>query len=236
MAVIAGLTASPGPLAAALASTLQLALLFAVPPVTLALLARSFRAQSKLELAQWQRDGLTGLLTRRAMTEKALTLQADSLGLIMLDIDHFKRINDQHLHAGGDRVLVHAARELETHLRLSDCVSRHGGEEFCVLLPGASLARTAELAERLVTQARSQRVRMPDGAEESYTLSAGIAHCAKLPLSEAMWAQLLQDADAALYAAKRGGRDRVGLYSPSPVLTRASTCRPPNSEPQKSMA
>lgn len=173
-------------------------------------LARGMEAQKQLELAQWRRDGLTGVLTRKAFMEQALTLpRSDGGGLILLDIDHFKRVNDQHLHTGGDRVLAHVARRLAALVRITDILGRHGGEEFCMLLPGQRDAAALELAERLVADARGQRVRMPYGGEQGYTLSAGVASCSRWPDTVAGWEELMHRADAALYAAKRAGRDRA---------------------------
>ncbi|MBH9577045.1 GGDEF domain-containing protein [Inhella proteolytica] len=196
------------------------------PALTFALVDRALRADTQRQVAQWQRDGLTGLLTRRALMERAGTLRrsADGSGIavILLDLDHFKCINDRHLHSGGDRVLVHAARQLQAGLRLTDLVARIGGEEFCILLPGASSAQALELAERLTTEARAQRVRMADGSEQRYTFSAGCAESAAMPDDDAAWAGLLERADRALYAAKRSGRDRVVPWSTELACTQAS--------------
>lgn len=173
-------------------------------------LARGMEAQKQLELAQWRRDGLTGVLTRKAFMEQAATLpRSGGGGLILLDIDHFKRVNDQHLHTGGDRVLAHVARRLAAQVRITDILGRHGGEEFCMLLPGQSAIAALELAERLVADARGQKVRMPCGGEQGYTLSAGVASCSRWPDTAAGWEELMHRADAALYAAKRSGRDRA---------------------------
>lgn len=173
-------------------------------------LSRGMEAQKQLELAQWQRDGLTGLLTRKAFMEQAMTLRKHGGGgLILLDIDHFKRVNDEHLHAGGDRILAHVARRLAAQVRITDILGRHGGEEFCLLLPDKGGTAALELAERLVADARDQRVRMPGGGEQGYTLSAGVASCSLWPDTAVGWEQLMHRADAALYAAKRTGRDRA---------------------------
>jgi diguanylate cyclase (GGDEF)-like protein len=161
-----------------------------------------------------QRDGLTGVLTRSAFFERAQALHARAHAgtdaLVMLDIDHFKRINDAHGHAAGDVTLAVAARAITAAVRPGDLVGRYGGEEFCLLLPDCGGAEAAALAERLVSDARHQRVRLPDGTVLGYTLSAGHALCApaawgnREPLTQA-----IERADRALFLAKRQGRDRA---------------------------
>lgn len=196
-------------------SSVLVAAILLAPWPFLRVLVRGLEAQQQLELAKWQRDGLTGLLTRKALLQQVMALpRAAGGGVILLDVDHFKRINDRHLHSGGDRALAHVARRLASQLRIGDLLGRIGGEEFCVLLPGRGLPATAELAERLLTDARRQKVRMPDGSESPYTLSAGLATCLEWPHDAAGWEALLQQADAALYAAKDEGRDRVARHAP----------------------
>ncbi|MFO1253779.1 MAG: GGDEF domain-containing protein [Inhella sp.] len=200
------------------------------PALTFALVNQTLKADAERQVAQWQRDGLTGLLTRKALMERARSLRRGSDGagmaVILLDLDHFKQVNDRHLHSGGDRVLVHAARQLQAGLRLSDLLGRIGGEEFCILLPGATALVAEELAQRLISEARQQRVRMADGSEQGYTFSAGCADSTAVPADEPEWAALLEHADRALYSAKRSGRDRVvrwTLQLPD-LLTPAPAC------------
>lgn len=189
----------------------------APPALTFALMGRTLKADTQRQVAQWQRDGLTGLLTRKALMDRARTLRrsADGAGIavILLDLDHFKLINDRHLHSGGDRVLVHLARQLQAGLRLTDLIGRIGGEEFCILLPGSTASEAEELAERLASDARIQRVCMADGSAQGYTFSLGCAALAWVPRHEREWAELLERADQALYAAKQGGRDRVVCWT-----------------------
>jgi diguanylate cyclase (GGDEF)-like protein len=162
-------------------------------------------------------DPLTGMLNRAALTRRVEELAQQSqvtrqpIGLIAGDIDHFKQINDAHGHAAGDAVLRDVAYELRKTLRAFDLLYRTGGEEFLVLLPGADLAHTIELAEALraaIAQAPlgGHRVTMSFGAaasstDEVFDYGAGFAQ-----------------ADAALYEAKHSGRNRV---CPAPAGTRA---------------
>ncbi len=200
------------------------------PALTFALVNQTLKADAERQVAQWQRDGLTGLLTRKALMERARSLRRGSDGagmaMILLDLDHFKQVNDRHLHSGGDRVLVHAARQLQAGLRLSDLLGRIGGEEFCILLPGATSLVAEELAHRLISEARQQRVRMADGSEQRYTFSAGCAEATAVPADEPAWAAMLERADHALYSAKRSGRDRVVRWTPQlpALLTPAPAC------------
>jgi diguanylate cyclase (GGDEF)-like protein len=150
-------------------------------------------------------DPLTGLLNRRALEERFAVELARAkrdqrpLSVVAVDIDHFKRINDEHGHQAGDRALVWVAAMLNEHTRGADIVARVGGEEFVIVLPGADGRSTHEFAERL-------RAAIEDGdAEFPFTISAGVA--AALAPSTAH--TLLDAADRALYAAKHAGRNRV---------------------------
>jgi diguanylate cyclase (GGDEF)-like protein len=150
-------------------------------------------------------DPLTGLLNRRGLEERfAAELarakrDARPLAVVAVDIDHFKRVNDDHGHQAGDRALVWLASMLNEHTRGADIVARVGGEEFVIVLPGADGASTLDFAERL-------RAAIEDGeAEVPFTISAGVA--AALAPSTAH--TLLDAADRALYAAKHAGRNRV---------------------------
>jgi diguanylate cyclase (GGDEF)-like protein len=154
-------------------------------------------------------DPLTGLLNRSAFAQRLLELQhqldqgaESSLGFLIGDIDHFKRINDEHGHPVGDAVLRDVAFAMRSELRAFDLLYRLGGEEFAVLLPGADLSKTREIAERLrVAVARSDT----GGVSVTMSFGAGAVRGDGVRL-----AQLYAQADAALYEAKRGGRNRVG--------------------------
>ncbi|HEY0818348.1 MAG TPA: GGDEF domain-containing protein [Rhizobacter sp.] len=176
---------------------------------TLGLLA-AWREEAERELRrQAQTDGLTGLLNRQAFLERAHTALAhawrydETLTLLMLDIDHFKRINDQHGHAAGDAALKTVAQGLRACTRGGDLVCRYGGEEFCVLLSRATAADALRFDERL----RAWLVKLADetgAARIDY--SAGIA--VRQPDDRTM-DELLLRADTALYRAKADGRGRV---------------------------
>ncbi len=163
---------------------------------------------------QAMHDTLTGLLNRRALAERHghETIAADAtLSLVLMDLDHFKRINDSHGHATGDAVLRDFAAALRSGLRSGDALFRVGGEEFALLLPGALPSQAAARVEGLRTiVARWRLAQLPDPV----TFSAGIA--AHGP-GTATLDTLLAAADAALYAAKREGRNRTEINPSAPA-------------------
>ncbi len=172
--------------------------------------------QRQAAIEATRRDGLTGLYTRTAFFDLAGHLLAQqpmsSCAVVMVDIDHFKRINDSMGHAAGDTTLAHAARCIANSVRLFDLPGRYGGEEFCILLPGCDIHGASELAERLVKDAARQSVRLRDGQTVRYTLSAGYVATNVPPLIDApidLLSVLLERADQALYRAKHGGRNRA---------------------------
>lgn len=153
-------------------------------------------------------DGLTGVANRRSF-EAALHREVaraerngQPLSLIVLDVDHFKLVNDRFGHQAGDDVLRHVGRALSGHAREIDLAARYGGEEFCVLLPACPPADALLVANRL----RNAIADYADGP--SVTASAGIA---TFPLNAADEQSLVAAADEALYRAKTNGRDRVEL-------------------------
>jgi diguanylate cyclase (GGDEF)-like protein len=162
-------------------------------------------------------DPLTGMLNRKALARRVEELAQQSqitrqpIGLIAGDIDHFKQINDSHGHAAGDAVLTDVAYELRKTLRAFDLFYRTGGEEFLVLLPGADLAHTTELAEAL----RAAVAQEPLGGHR-VTMSFGAA--ASAPDQVFDYESVFAEADTALYEAKHSGRNRV---CPPPAGTRA---------------
>jgi diguanylate cyclase (GGDEF)-like protein len=162
-------------------------------------------------------DPLTGMLNRKALARRVEELAQQSqitrqpIGLIAGDIDHFKQINDSHGHAVGDAVLTDVAYELRKTLRAFDLFYRTGGEEFLVLLPGADLAHTTELAEAL----RAAVAQEPLGGHR-VTMSFGAA--ASAPDQVFDYEAVFGEADAALYEAKHSGRNRV---CPPPAGTRS---------------
>ena len=147
-------------------------------------------------------DGLTGLANRRAWSDLlrrslgSASRTGEPVHVAMLDLDGFKTINDTHGHLAGDRLLRELAAAWQPELRAGDALARIGGDEFAVLLPGCTDAEAEAIAERL-------RAVAPPG----HTVSAGIASWDGAEHAD----DLLERADAALYAAKSGGRDRVSL-------------------------
>lgn len=156
-------------------------------------------------------DFLTGLANRRSMMEALAAEQGragrsrEPLAVLMCDVDHFKVVNDTYGHAVGDEVLRTLARTLHDALRRYDQCARWGGEEFLVLLPGTDLQGAQEVAEKLRREAGGIVVEASDGTRVSVTLSVGVA---QLEAEESV-DSVLRRADAAMYDAKRAGRDRV---------------------------
>jgi diguanylate cyclase (GGDEF)-like protein len=150
-------------------------------------------------------DELTGLANRRALNAAMATGDAGRSALVMLDLDHFKRVNDTLGHPAGDAALKHLAKLLRTALRGGDVAARIGGEEFAVWLPGADLALGIDVAQRLRALVEERPFRF-GGAEHTLTISCGVSAC-PLPIPQAD--NLMATADAALYRAKREGRNRV---------------------------
>lgn len=177
-------------------------------------------ANSRLE-QQATTDPLTGLGNRRMMTLR-LTEELEraqrfghTLSLLMIDIDHFKRINDGHGHDAGDRAIVAVAQVLRSVTRGMDTAARFGGEEFVLLMPETPLAVALEVAERLRVAAASLRVECDDGQLVNFTISIGVTSSAPQATAPARreadsLTDLLIRADQALYRAKHAGRDRVG--------------------------
>jgi diguanylate cyclase (GGDEF)-like protein len=156
------------------------------------------------------RDGLTGLYNRRFFEEvrERLCLDAtrrgSSLALIMIDLDRFKQLNDNHGHTAGDTVLREVAEVIVASVRGTDIVCRYGGEELLILLPDCPLAMAAEKAEQVRHRIAGQLFT----GSLSVTASFGVA---TLPDTSTNAQTLLSDADAALYVAKTGGRNRVAM-------------------------
>jgi diguanylate cyclase (GGDEF)-like protein len=145
------------------------------------------------------------------------------LGLILLDIDHFKHINDTYGHPAGDAVLRHVARALMGSMRDSDVIGRVGGEEFAELLPQTSMEGAALCAERLRQAVEALRIPLKDASEElRVTVSAGLCVASETPHEEVFYSQ----ADAALYSAKHGGRNQVcqTVYA-GPALASSASIR-----------
>ncbi len=174
-------------------------------------------------------DGLTGLYTRSAFFELASKIIEKSpetpYSVLMVDIDHFKRINDTFGHASGDVALMHAARLVMQSSRATDLSGRYGGEEFCVFLSGCGEQETARIAAQLIDSARTNPVRIPNGDDVSYTFSAGYAWSSSFkerrksqsPRTGGDVAALLDQADKALYLAKNSGRNQALPFTAIPA-------------------
>ncbi|WP_336368217.1 GGDEF domain-containing protein [Marinobacter sp. C2H3] len=155
-------------------------------------------------------DALTGIANKRALDEDLARTQhlsdrhEDTYSLVLIDLDHFKAVNDKHGHPAGDHVLRLAAERMTEALRVSDTLYRFGGEEFAALLPHANADQAAEVATRLRAAVAGAGVEI--GSQQiSVTASCGIA----AHLGGESAAQWLARADEALYRAKRDGRDRI---------------------------
>ena len=164
------------------------------------------------------RDGLTRLLNQGSFLERAAAVLARrrrdrdrTTAWVMIDLDHFKSINDRYGHPTGDRVLCALATLLRRRLRQSDTVGRYGGEEFAVLLDDLQEADALRLVRRLLAEFQAQSHQGPDGSSFHATFSAGIAMLDTSRMDLDGWRQA---ADTALYAAKAAGRNQVQASPP----------------------
>jgi len=165
------------------------------------------------------KDSLTGLYNRRYLTEmldreiRRAVRAEQSLGILMIDLDHFKNFNDTYGHDAGDAVLRQAASFLSKSIRVEDIVCRFGGEEFVVILPTADVNAAYARGERIRSKIRELTVLHQGHSLGMVTVSIGVA---ALPEHGTSPQVLLDAADAALYRAKREGRDRVVKADPPP--------------------
>jgi diguanylate cyclase (GGDEF)-like protein len=195
----------PGPIKAALA---MLALLAAGLAASTILSRRSLAAAEKRALT----DALTGLANHRCAQETLHRMAAQAkrsdapLASVLFDLDHFKQINDTHGHGKGDEVLAAVGAAIRDAFRLSDFAGRYGGEEFIVLLPDTDEEGARVAAEKLRETLAAIEI---EGLERPITASFGVA---VLPATATDPAGLLENADEALYSAKRNGRDRVETH------------------------
>jgi diguanylate cyclase (GGDEF)-like protein len=158
-----------------------------------------------------QTDGLTGLLNRRAF-EETLTRELrvgreGSLAVLLADIDHFKQINDEWGHPVGDEVIRRVGQAMREELRETDVLARHGGEEYVVLLRGASAAKAEEVAERLRAKIADLQG-LPENARVTVSVGVAIWHVGDAP------GEILRRCDVAMYRSKRAGRNLVTVYYP----------------------
>lgn len=182
----------------------------------------SFCIENAVNRARLMRSGFTDVLTgwnnRRyllvRLNEELARARRDAKRLVclMLDIDHFKRVNDNWGHAAGDSVLREIAQRVESQVRASDVAARYGGEEFVVLLPGTDVASAKLLAERIRTAVSQTPIALPNGEEVTITASIGISEVLPAPEADDLKTvgdSLIARADVALYAAKSAGRNCV---------------------------
>jgi diguanylate cyclase len=171
------------------------------------------------------RDALTGLANRRSF-ELALAREVDRVAragesalLLVVDIDHFKRVNDTFGHLAGDLVIRAVASALTRTVRPMDLVARIGGEEFAILLPNCPVAFGPQVAERIRERVAGSPVTTPEGRRIEFTVSLGGAFAPQWVRSTpGLW---LERADQQLYRAKREGRDRVCLEASAPTAISA---------------
>ncbi len=195
-------TLEVSPLVQRVASLITAVLSFVGLGVLLSNVVHQHRVIGGLRQAS-QSDPLTGLANRRAL-EAFMAQHAEAPGAVLVvDLDHFKRVNDEHGHGAGDAVLVELARRLERVTRSTDLVARTGGEEFVLVLPGASDSVGLRVGRDICDVVRSAPFPI-DSGELAVTASVGVAAG---PIGGA----LVERADQAVYASKSDGRDRVTL-------------------------
>lgn len=166
----------------------------------------------------WNRSAILDLFERElARSER----KGGSVGVIMADVDYFKRVNDLHGHAGGDAVLVEVAMRLQRGLREYDCAGRYGGEEFLIILPGATVAETAQAAERLRTAIEAEPFQL---AREQVAVTVSFGTAVSVEGQNLDTDSLIKRADMAMYRAKHAGRNRVEHAEslPGPAETHGS--------------
>jgi diguanylate cyclase (GGDEF)-like protein len=185
--------------------------------------------ENAVNRARLLRSGLTDFLTgfhnrrylhARLREELARAQRArHALVCLMIDVDHFKRINDQYGHLAGDAVLREVAQRIDAEMRLSDTGARFGGDEFAMVLSHATMSDGEKVAARVLHAVRAQPIAVAKGAAETVTLSIGVA-AAKPSAGQrdykVLAERLIAEADAALYRAKSAGRNRVAI-SPNVV-------------------
>lgn len=175
-------------------------------------------------------DALTGVSNRRYFEQRLreelsrAQRRGTTLACLLLDIDHFKRINDSHGHQEGDRVLRETAFRIKNQLRLSDALARYGGEEFAALLYATDERLAVHIAERIRNSVAGVPFRLADGQGIQVTLSIGVAiwhPSAQPPPVDQAARELVERSDRALYHAKEQGRNRVGGDHAGAIVDRA---------------
>jgi diguanylate cyclase (GGDEF)-like protein len=188
-----------------------------IPVFTMGAVMMVHNRMMEQAMAAANRDFLTGAWSRRAFFECAerelvrVQRNGRALSLLLFDVDHFKRINDTHGHAVGDRVLIEIVQRAEKEIRGMDCIARVGGEEFAALLPEVDAPSALVVAERLRAALSAHAADNPSASfSVTYSVSIGVATLAP---SETI-AELMRRADIALYEAKASGRNTVVCASP----------------------
>jgi diguanylate cyclase (GGDEF)-like protein len=183
--------------------------------------SRLYRELEKLAIT----DGLTGLANHRAFQERLVREMSraqrflQEISLLIIDIDHFKSINDKHGHQVGDVVLHTVAQMLQDQLRKMDFVARYGGEEFAIIMPQTRKAESVRIAERLRERVARERFVKAD-PDRSVTISIGVS---EYPSDAIEASVLVEMADRALYVSKENGRNRVTSAGAPPLLASASS-------------
>jgi diguanylate cyclase (GGDEF)-like protein len=187
------------------------------PVVGIVIMSLAYRlAQAQKVLARLaQTDPLTGIGNRRHFMESAASSLEQALrdgaeaALLMLDIDHFKQLNDLHGHAAGDNALIEVARCCSSHLSSTHTLGRWGGEEFCIFMPVTSTGEASEMADRLRTAIAATSIKdVPKGVSVSIGIAVTGSEVCDLD-------GLLRAADRHLYQAKAAGRDRISSGTPT---------------------
>jgi two-component system, cell cycle response regulator len=186
--------------------------------------------ENAVNRARLLRSGLTDFLTgfhnrrylhARLREELSRTQRArQSIVCLMIDVDHFKRINDQYGHLAGDVVLREVAQRIDAEMRISDTGARFGGDEFAMVLAQASIGDGERVAGRVLHAVRATPIAIGENVEETVTLSIGVAACTPGPSMrdyKVLAERLIAEADAALYRAKSAGRNRIAT-SPNIVM------------------
>jgi diguanylate cyclase (GGDEF)-like protein len=187
---------------------------------------REVEALQAALLDQAVRDFLTGLYNRRHLNDVLPPMLAlaqrheEPLALAVIDLDHFKDVNDRYGHAAGDRVLAAFGELLRTRLRRSDIACRYGGEEFCLLMPRTTAAAARAKLEQLLKTWRATRFELGSGVLVGASFSVGIADSLRTPGGSET---LLNAADDCALTAKRHGRGRVMVHGESPAVVRELT-------------
>jgi len=143
-----------------------------------------------------------------------------ALGIVIIDLDHFQQFNDTYGHAAGDALLRQVGQLLQSHIRVEDIACRYGGEEFILIMPNASLETVQLRAEHLRQKMRRLKEQEAIQLHHEITLSAGVA---LYPQHGDTVTTVMRAADAALYRAKREGRDRIPLQKSNPDLIKPKT-------------